>query len=299
MRKKILGYQIKDLIFPAKVLLPIVIFYSLFFVYPMLSGVIISMQRWNILGGGKFIGLQNFSRLMKDDLFWKSFINTIYYTGLFVLFSIPSALAIAFGLTKLKPTTGKILLGIYFVPVLTSVVATSVFFTYLYWTRGGLINTVLEMLQLPAQPFLESSRQALPSVVFMHIWQSTGIRVVIFFAGLLAVPQTYYEASDIDGAGGWTKFYRITLPLIKPTLVFITIITIISTMQVFGPIYMMTQGGPGDSSYVLGLFIYQKAFSSNQFGYSTAASFITFLFLLVIIALQFRLMKVTEENAQA
>jgi len=292
-----MGYRLQDLIFPAKILIPLILFYLLFFIFPLIYGIVISMQRWNILGGGTFVGLQNFGRLMKDDLFWKSFINSMRYTGLFLLIAIPSSLAIAFGLTKLRRSTGKILLGIYFVPVLTSVVATSIFFTYLYWTRGGLLNSFLELLRLPEQPFLESRNQALPSVVFMHVWQSTGIRVVIFFAGLLAVPQTYYEASDIDGAGGFTKFYRITMPLIRPTVLFVSVITIISTMQVFGPVYMMTRGGPGDSSYVLGLFIYQKAFTSNQFGYSTAASFITFLFLIIVIALQFKIMKIREEHS--
>ena len=274
---------------------PLLLFYGVFFVFPLIYGLVISMQRWNILGVGSFVGLKNFGRLLNDELFWASLKNSAYYTALFLIIGVPSALAIAFGLTKLKAVTGKALLAVYFVPVLTSVVATSIFFTYMYWTRGGLLNTLLEMLGLPAQPFLESMRQALPSVVFMHVWQSTGLRVVIFFAGLLAVPQTYYEAAEIDGAGGWRKFFRITLPLIRPTVLFVTVITVISTMQVFGPIYMMTGGGPGRSSYVLGLFIYQKAFRDNQFGYSTAASFFAFLFLIIVIAAQFRIMRTKWE----
>jgi len=297
LQKRIFGYRIQDLVFPAKVLTPLLLFYGVFFVFPLIYGLVISMQRWNILGVGNFVGFKNFGRLLKDELFWASLKNSAYYTFLFLIIGVPSALAIALGLTKLKATTGKALLAVYFIPVLTSVVATSIFFTYLYWTRGGLLNTLIESLGLPAQPFLESMTQALPSVVFMHVWQSTGMRVVIFFAGLLAVPETYYEAAAIDGAKGRTKFFRITLPLIKPTVLFITVMTVISTMQVFGPIYMMTGGGPGRSSYVLGLFIYQKAFRDNQFGYSTAASFFTFLFLIIVIAIQFRIMKTKWEYA--
>jgi multiple sugar transport system permease protein len=277
--------------------IPLFYFLAIRFV-PTLFAMSVSLFRWNILSPSKpWVGLDNYQTLFDDPVFWKSLGNTLLYVAL----SVPAqlVLGLAFALLLQAATRWRgFFRALYFVPFVTSTVAISWVWRWMYEPTIGPFNQILALLGLPQQEYLTSPEQALPSIVVVLVWQALGFCVIIFLAGLEAIPLDFYEAAKIDGAGSWDLLRHITLPLLNPTIVFLSIMGTINGIQVFTQILNMTfqgTGGPLNSTKSLVLFIYTQAFKSFKMGYASAATVVLFAIILVITVIQ---LKVTTRQVQ-
>ncbi len=269
-----------------------------FFVFirllPTLSALQVALYQWDMLSDERpFVGLGNFQRLAGDQVFLAALGNTLKYVVLGVPSGLAVALAIALALARVRRLAG-LFRTIYFIPFITSLVAVGWVWRWLYQPQRGTINQLLGVFGIPAQPFLQSTSQALPSIVVVNVWHDLGFQIVIFLAGLHAIPDIYYEAARLDGAGRWATFRHITLPLLNPTLVFLAVTSAISSLQVFSQVQNMSAqgtGGPLNSTLSLVLYVYQKAFGgAYQMGYASAMTVVLFALILVVTLVQLRLL---------
>jgi multiple sugar transport system permease protein len=261
-----------------------------FALVPIIAAFALSLVEWDGLGSITFAGLSNFQQQFADSAFRIALINTTYYTLLVVPGGLALALLVALGLNKIR---GKEVYRVmYFMPVVMSSVAVSVIWMWLLNGDFGLINVLLQMIfHIQGPHWLTDQHLVIPSIAMMSIWWSLGFNMVIFLAGLQGIPATYLEAARIDGANSWQLFWRITLPLLSPTLFFVTVISIISSFQVFDQTYVMTSGGPDRASYTLVYHIYALAFQKFSFGSASAVAVILFAILLTLTVIQFMLQK--------
>jgi len=255
---------------------------------PMIVSFWYSFNSWNLLSPMEFIGLENFKELMKDKLWWTSLRNTVWYSVLNIPLVIAVALAMALIINKKGAKFTGFLKGIFFLPVVCSEVAISIIWQWILSSNFGLLNMVLQMLKLPPQEWLASTKLAMISVVIVVVWRWAGYEMVILLGGLNDIPEEYYEAAKIDGANGRQQFIYITMPLLRPILFFISTTCLIGSFQTFDIIYMLTRGGPGSSTYLTGYYLYQNAFSFLKMGYASAVAVCLFFILLVLTALQMR-----------
>jgi len=277
---------------------PAVIFFCLLLVYPILFGFLLSFQDWNLLAReASFVGLGNYAKALRDPLFRKSLWNTVYYTLMTIPPTVILSLILALMINSRLIRYKSLFRVLYFVPVVTSMVAISFVWKWMYNPRYGLINLALEAVGFTGQSWLSSPTLALPSVAIMMIWQGVGFYMVLFIAGLQGIPETLYEAATIDGANRWQTFSYITLPLLNPTIVFILITSVINSFQVFVPVFVMTSsttgepGGPLNSTRVLVYHLYSIAFRNLDMGYGSAIAFILFAILLIVTVLQFKVVQ--------
>ena len=272
---------------------PLVFFAAVRF-WPAADAMLLSLSRWNLVGPREFVGLANYERLAADPVFWQVLGNTFTYLLLGLPVSLGLAFLIAFYLDRVQYGHG-LLRALYFLPHLTTATAMA-----WVWRRfpqpapAGLFNNALIALGLAQQPFLRSTFQALPAVLAPAIWAALGFQIVIFMAGLKAIPRSYYEAAEIDGAGGWQILREITLPLLLPSFVFLFITTSIGLLRIFDHVYNMTQGGEGgplNATKPLVLAIYQSAFARMDMGFASAQTVVLFVILLLLSLLQMRLLR--------
>lgn len=233
-----------------------------------------------------FVGLENYSTLLGDPLFRKVMVNTGLYVVLGVPLTIAAALAIAVGLNRIPHLKGVFRVG-YYLPVVTSIIAVSVVWKFLYRQDGGLFNTVLGWVGVEGPAWLDDPRLALPALVVMSAWRNLGTLTVIFLAGLQTIPAEVTEASEVDGANAWQRFVSITLPMLRPTLLFGAVITGIGYLQFFEEAFVMTKGGPLDATRSVTYFTYDQ-FSYGNYGVAAAASYLLFLAVVVLTLVQFR-----------
>ncbi len=277
---------IRQAVAAAGFLAPATAYLAVFVVGPVLFALFISFHRWEILNPVKtFVGLDNFAELFGDPLFWGSLFNTLVYS-LHVPFTMAISLALALALQR-KVRGVTILRTLFFLPYITSFVAISTVWQWLYNTEFGLLNYLLSLVGLGPVNWLSDPLTALPSVMIMSVWLQLGYQMIIFIAGLQGIPQHLYEAAAIDGAGPWQRFRRITLPLLRPTIFFILVTSVINSFQVFTYVYVMTQGGPLHSTEVLVYHIYKNAWEYFRMGYASALSWVLFLLILVVTIAQF------------
>jgi len=247
----------------------------------------------NIVGARRFVGLENYRRLFADPTFWKVMGNTFQYLVVGVTVSLGLSFLVAYHLDRVR--FGHALLrALYFVPHVTTAVAMAWVWRWLYQPVPiGVFNGLLVWAGFPQQPFLRSTEQALYAVLAPAIWAGLGFQIVVFLAGLKAIPQEYYEAAAIDGAGAWGSLVNVTLPLLRPTVVFLVVVSSIAFLRIFDYVYGMTlgQGGPLDSTKPLVLKIYETAFGHFQMGYATAQTVVLFVILLAVSLLQLRLLR--------
>lgn len=277
-------------------LVPALIFYAIIRFYPLGFAFYISLHDWNLFGGQQpFVGLENYSVLLTDSLFFKVMWNTLYRTFAGTFIGATLALVVALILNPIR--RGSVLLRlIYFLPVMTSVIASATIWRWLYQARFGLINQVLALMGLPQVLWLQSTKWAMPSIIIMGIWAGLGFTVVIFLAGLKGIPAEYYEAAAIDGASRLQMAWRITLPLLKPVVSFVLITGIIGGFSGgFQAVFIMTGGGPLDSTRVLAMHIYDYAFQRLFMGMAAGMAFILFALVLVMTLVQFRIQRVDWE----
>lgn len=268
--------------------LPIVFYVTIRF-YPTVQAFWLSLTDWDLLRPATFIGLDNYKRLFADPLFWQVFRNTFTYLIIGTPVSLVLSFIIAFYLYRVRFMHGFIR-ALYFLPFLTTAAAMAWVWRWFYQPVPiGVINDVLQLMGLPQQPFLRSVNQALPAIMVTAIWAGLGFQIIIFMAGLRAIPTTYYEAARIDGLGEWAILRKITLPLLKPTTVFLVVFSSIGFLRIFDQVYNMTTndpGGPLNSTKPLVLMIFQTAFSSYDMGYAAAQTVVLFTILLVVSLVQ-------------
>ena len=271
-----------------------ILFYGLIRFYPTFEGLYLSTTNWNLLTKPSFVGLANFQRMWADPVFWQVFRNTILYVAIGMPVSMLLAFTIAYHLDRVRFMHGFIR-ALYFLPFLTTAAAMAWVWRWFYQPLPiGLINDVLSSFVIPQQPFLRSTTQALPAVLVPAIWAALGFKIVIFMAGLRAIPTTYYEAARIDGVSNLTILWRITIPLLKPTIIFLVVFSSIGFLRIFDMVYNMNSldlGGPLNSTKPLVLMIYQTAFSSFEMGYAAALTVVLFVVLLSLSLAQLRLLK--------
>lgn len=240
-----------------------------------------------------FTGFQNYIDLFQDSSLRTAFFNTIYYALLLV--PTQTLLALLLALLVEKPLRG---IGFFrtsfYLPVIISMVVASTIWRVMLDSQSGIINSVLVSLGIARQPFLTSTSQALPTIALILSWKWAGFSMIIILAGLHTIPDELYEAADLDGASRWQRFWTITLPLLRNAFVYVLITNSINAAKLFTPIYVMTQGGPQDSTSVMVFYIYQQAFTFGQLGYASAIAVVFTLILVVFSISQLRLMRSTE-----
>ncbi len=266
-------------------------FYFAIRIAPTLFAMSVSLFRWDILSANKpWMGLKNYETLFADPVFWKSLTNTLLYVAL----SVPAELVLGLGFALLLQAAAHwrgFFRALYFVPFVTSTVAISWVWRWMYQPTFGPLNKLLALVGLPDLKYLASPEEALPSIVVVLVWQALGFYIIIFLAGLEAIPMDFYEAAKIDGARTLDLLRHITLPLLNPTIVFLTVIGTINGIQVFTQVLNMSyqgMGGPLDATKSLVLFIYQQGFQSFKMGYAAAGTVVLFAVILVITLVQLR-----------
>lgn len=271
-------------------LLPDVIGLAVFVALPIIGAFYISLHDWSGIGAREWSGLQNYQDLVKDEAFRDSLRITAIYTAVFVPLLFAFSLALALLVNQGLKLTG-LFRSAYFAPFMVSLVVSSVLWGFMLQDPAGAVNAIIGVFGIDPQPWLGSKRFALISVVMVTLWQGVGYSMIIFLAGLQDIPRVYYEAATIDGAGGWKRFRYITLPLLKPTSVFVGLISFIQALQLFDPIYVLTSGGPAGATTTAVYYIYETAFQFLQLGYASALSVVLFLIILVFSLLQLRVFR--------
>ncbi len=236
----------------------------------------------------RFIGLANYRAMLNDPGFWEALRNTFLFVGLGVPTLVIGSLAIAIALNYSQSWFFRSLRAFYFVPAITAIVAISLIWGNIYNSQFGLLNWLLSLIGKGPVEWLSDPTTAKLSVALVAIWRGSGLDTIIFLAALQAIPAEYYEAAAIDGAGEWRKIFRITLPLMRFAIFFVTVTTLIGWMQFFDEPYVLTQGGPVHATTSMSLYIYQQGFRDNEFGFASAASIVLFAIIAIVTAVQLR-----------
>jgi len=277
-------------------LMPAIMIIGLFFFAPIAAAFLLSLTDFDVYAladnsNARWAGFENYRRLLSDPLFWKALGNTLYFVcvggPLTVIVSLSAALLVSSKLTRCKGFWRTI----FFAPVVTTLVAVAIVWRYLYHTRYGTFNNALGWFGVEPIDWLGDSRWAMFAIILLAVWKNFGYNMVIFVAGLQSIPQELYEAARIDGAGAWHTFWKIKLPLLAPTFFFVGVTTMIGYFQLFSEPYVMTQGGPLDSTYSIVLFMYEEGFRFWNIGFASAIAFVLFLIILAATMVQVRLQR--------
>lgn len=271
----------------------------IFFFIPVISAFVISFTDFDIYALGdfstvRFIGFNNYIKLFDDPLFYTALKNTFY----FVIMAGPLSIAVSLGAALLlnsKLVKYKSIFRLsYFIPVVTTLVAVAIVWRFIYHPKFGIINYILSLIGIAPIDWLGEPSTAMPAIVLMSVWKNFGYNMIIFIAGLQNIPEDLYEAASIEGASGWQKFKSITLPMLAPTTIFISIITMIGYFQLFAEPYIMTQGGPLNSTLSIVQFMYQEGFRWWNMGYSASIAFVLFFIIMLGTIVQLKIQKSSE-----
>lgn len=258
-----------------------------FFLLPAMTILPMSLTRWNLLGKPKWVGLNNYIKLFNDPYFWKAVGNTFYYTILVTI--MLTVLGLLLALLLNQKLHGRVLGRVFVImPYVISSAAAGVVWKWMYNGNFGIINSYVRMLGLKPFGFLADVSQAMPALVFMNAWWSVGFNTIIYLAALQGIPEDLFEAAMVDGATGWDMFRHITLPLLRPITLYVTVLCAANSFQMFDEAYVMTQGGPIGSTVTLVYKMYNMAFDNFRFGDAAAISVVTLLFILAMTAAQFK-----------
>lgn len=282
---------LKDLFSGLLFLSPTLIIFSTFILFPVLFSFYLSFHEWNMFGSDtRFVGLENYIKMFQSAEFWLVLKNTLIFTIGTVPVNMIISLSIAYVLNK-KIIGKRFLRTAFFAPVIISPVAAAVIWRWLYDTNFGLINHILTMLGASAINWLSDPNWAMFAIIVMGVWKTFGVNMVLFSAGLQAIPENYYEAAMIDGAGRWAKFWNITIPMLAPTTFFIMIMSMIGSLQVFDIVYVLTSGGPLGKTKVLVFYVYEHAFKFFEMGYASAVAYVLFAMMFVFTLIQVKVMR--------
>ena len=271
-----------------------------FFFLPVLAAFIMSFTDFDIYSLGnfsyvRFVGLGNYKKLLENPLFWTSLKNTLYFVvlggPLSVAVSLSAAILLNSKIIKLK----GLFRVTYFLPVVTTLVAVAIVWRFIYHPRFGFLNYLISFIGISPIDWLGEAKYSMPAIILMAVWKNFGYNMIIFIAGLQNIPEYLYEAAVLEGANGWQQFKKITIPMLAPTTLFISIITMIGYFQLFAEPYIMTQGGPLNSTLSIVLYMYQEGFRWWNMGYSTALAFALFFIIFIVTMIQFRIQKEVDE----
>lgn len=271
-------------------ILPTLLLFSIFLIIPMFNAFQLSIFKWNLVSPKVYVGLKNFIKLFKNERFWNSYLVTLHFTFLTVIIITFISFWMALALTNKLLRFKNVLQSMIFLPVVLMMVPVAVVWQFMFQTTGLLSVIFLNVFGLNI-PWLTSTKITPYAMILVYVWKYTGFYMVMFIAGLLDIPEVYYEAATIDGAGFWAKLIHITIPQLKNTLILVLVSCIIFTFGTFPLQYVMTEGGPSRSTEVLSLLIYKEAFMFTKFGYSAAISVVFFLTLLIFSVIQLRIFK--------
>jgi multiple sugar transport system permease protein len=276
------------------ILVPTLIWYWFFAYRPILQAFRLAVVKYQILNpaASTFVGLDNFRRIFEHPLYLLSIQNTLTWTVLSFVLMIPISLGISVCLANVRRGR-NIYQGLIFLPVVISLVAILLMFRMLMDPEVGPFNQALRALHLPTSQWLSDSASALPTSVAIGVWKSLGFYIVVLTAGMMSIPQEIYDAALVDGANEWQRFWRITLPLLGHTLVLVTVLLAIGSLQEFTLPFVLTGGGPGNATYLYNMLIYTEAFTDLRFGTATAAALLQFFFILIVSVLQLKFLRPT------
>lgn len=275
--------------------LPFVVLFAVFTAWPLLQSLFMSFTDTKFRDlrtpfAVNIIGLQNYTKALSDPTFRKAALNTAYFVVVGVPLTLAMALAAAVALDKGITRFRAIFRLGFYMPVITSIVAVAVVWRFLLKPDTGLINTALSWFGIQGPDWLGDPHWSMPSLILMAAWRNFGTAMIIFLAGLQSVPASLHEAAAIDGAGAWQRFRRITVPMLRPTVLFVSVTTLIGYLQFFEEPFVMTNGGPLNSTISMSMYTY-KQFGFGNYGYATAMSYVIFVVVAVVTAIQFRLLR--------
>lgn len=269
----------------AGLLLPAMLGLGIFTLLPTLGSFALSFHSWDLLGAPRWVGGANYADLAADPLFYKVMGQTFAFSAMYVVLDVLLALGLAVALDQKVRALGLFRTA-YFLPVVTSMVAAAILWNWVYDPRFGMLNAVLGLFHLPPQRWLSDPHLALPALVLVSVWKHLGYDMLLFLAGLQAVPANQLEAASLDGAGPLQRFRHITLPMIGPTLVMVLMIATIRAFQTFDTVYLMTEGGPHRATTTVGYWLFQNAFTYFKLGKASALAYVLFAVLVGLSALQ-------------
>jgi ABC-type sugar transport system permease subunit len=275
-RKKLVPYLITA---------PYLLHLLVFILFPVVFSIVLTFHKWNIIAPMEFIGLDNFKRLFQDRLFWKSLLNTFQFLLLHIPLQIAAALALAY-LLQQKLLFSAYFRASFFLPVVISGVVVTMLWQQLFGLETGLLNRLLTTLGFHRVSWLSDPDVAIYSIAIMATWKNVGLYVILFLVGLQTVPRSHYEAAEVEGASDWQQFWHITLPAIKPTLFLVVILSTIGGFSLFIEPYIMTDGGPLNSTLSAMLYIYKQAFGYYHMGYSAALGLFFAMLIMAVVAVQ-------------
>ena len=273
----------------------------LFSLLPIFIALFISFTDMDLAGLANwsqihFIGLENYHDIIGEPIFRKSIFNTLFY----VIFGVPFVIILSLGIALLinsgKYRIFEIFRAIFYMPSITNVVAVAVVWSYLFNPQIGLFNYILSLIHIDPVPWLTDPTVAKISLIILAVWRAIGLNMIIFLAALQGIPKTYYEAAQLDGASTWKQLTKITIPLLSFAIFFVSITTMIGWLQFFEEPFIMTEGGPLDSTTSVALFIYRNGFQYSKFGYAAAGSFLLFIAIILVTLIQFKIQKKSANN---
>ncbi len=273
---------------------PAMVGFLLFYLVPTIRGIYLSFTEYSILGDPEWIGVKNYQQIAKDPLFW----NALGVTSEYVVINIVLQTLLALGLAILMHRVAKstLIRGALLLPYLMANVIAALLWFWMLDYQIGIVNQFIEWFGLPRVAFFGSEEWAIPTQALINTWRHMGYTALLIFAGLQAIPNTVYEAASIDGSKAFSTFRRITLPLLRPVLVLVLVVTVIGSFQVFDTVAVTTQGGPVNATRVLQYYIYQRAFNEQDFGYGSALAVILFLILAIVAFIQMKFLRGNQSD---
>ncbi len=264
---------------------PYIVHFLVFVVFPVMFSILLTFFKWDIISEMKFSGFANYRRLFADRLFWKALVNTLYFLSIHIPLELVVSLFLAEILNQKLKFQG-VFRALFFLPVIVSGVAVTILWQQLYGYNAGLLNKFLMYIGLGKVGWLIDTKMAMPSIAIMATWKNVGLYIILFMVGLQTVPKQYYEAAELEGASHWQKFFKITLPLINPTIIMVVILSTIGGFSLFIEPYIMTGGGPLNSTLSALLYIYKQGFFYYHMGYASALGIFFALLIMAVVIIQ-------------
>jgi multiple sugar transport system permease protein len=270
-------------------ILPCLAVWTVFFIVPIVQAVFMSFTEWRPTGS-TWVGLDNYVATLKDPIFLVAMRNTVLFSAVVVVATIALALALSVLIFPLPGRAQAFFKGAFYLPAVISTAVVAMLWLWLYNPPFGLFNYILWLFGMEPVAWLGGTNTALPSIMVMSIWSDFGTAIILLTAGMASIPPDLYDAATVDGAGGWSRFWKITLPLLKPVLLFLGVMNTVKAFQVFTPVWLLTRGGPANHTTTVAYHIYITAFNFLKLGLASAQSVLLFLAILVFSAFQFKLL---------
>lgn len=277
-------------------LIPASIGFLVFFAWPALRGLYLSFTEYNLLRDPVWVGVENYVNIANDPVFWNSMAVTVQYVVINVGVQTVAALGLAVLMQRF--TRSMIVRGVIMLPYLIANVVVALVWFWLCDYNLGIINNVIAALGLDKVPFFGNENLAMPTIALVNVWRHLGYTALLLFAGLQAIPRDVYEAAEVDGAGEWRVFRSVTLPLLRPVLAFVLVVTVVGSFQIFDTIAVTTGGGPINATRAINYYIYQRAFERLDFGYASALAVILMVLLAGVALLQNKLLRANESDLE-